>query len=181
MVGGGGGETQRSTTELWEYYLSVDWDRGRLVGWWGWGGLVGWGGVVAVPSLGLWGVDGGALVGDVGDEASLVVSVVGDDLHPAVGKVHPVGAVDLAVRVLVLGLLEGSAGVLVLDAILVGVGLGRKLLLVLVGGGLVGWGWGRMVRSGGGLVGGGGGGGGPSAKATATRAEAAAILENILA
>ena len=53
--------------------LGLGW--GGLVDWGS--GLVGWGGVVAVPSLGLWWVDSGSLIGDVSDEASLVVGVVG--------------------------------------------------------------------------------------------------------
>lgn len=134
---------------------------GGLVDWgswfvgWGRSGFVGWGGVVAVPSLGLWWVDSCSLVGDVSDEASLVVSVVGDDLDTAVGKVHTVGSVNLAIGVLVLSLLEGGAGVLVLDTVLVSVWLRGELLhrFVVGGRGVVGdrgrlVGRGRRGRSG---------------------------------
>ena len=76
--------------------LGLGW--GGLVDWGS--GLVGWGGVVAVPSLGLWWVDSGSLIGDVSDEASLVVGVVSDDLDTAVRKVHTVGSVNLAIGVL---------------------------------------------------------------------------------
>jgi hypothetical protein len=113
----------------------------------GGGGLVDWGsgfvcrgGVVAVPSLRLWWVHSGSLIRDISDEASLVVSVVGDDLNTAIGKVHTVGSVNLAIGVLVLSLLEGGAGVLVLDTVLVSVWLRGELLhgFVVGGGGVVG-------------------------------------------
>jgi len=116
--------------------LGLGW--GGLVDWGS--GLVGWGGVVAVPSLGLWWVDSGSLIGDVSDKASLVVGVVSDDLDTAVRKVHTVGSVNLAIGVLVLCLLEGGAGVLVLDTVLVSVWLRGELLhgFVVGGGGVVG-------------------------------------------
>ena len=76
--------------------LGLGW--GGLVDWGS--GLVGWGGVVAVPSLGLWWVDSGSLIGDVSDEASLVVGVVGDDLSPAVGEGNTVLAGNNTVVIL---------------------------------------------------------------------------------
>merc|ERR1719310_1332701 len=93
----------------------------------GWGGLVDWG-------SGLVGWSGG------GAEASLVVGVVSADLDTAVRKVHTVGSVNLAIGVLVLCLLEGGAGILVLDTVLVSVWLRGELLhwFVVGGGGVVG-------------------------------------------
>lgn len=83
----------------------------------------------AVSAGGLWGVDGGALVLDVGDVAVEGVGVVGDDLDAAVGKVDPVLALNVAAGILGLCLVEVGAGVSVLHAVLVGEGLGRKNLL----------------------------------------------------
>ena len=73
-------------------------------------------------------VDGLALVPDVGDVAVLVVGVVGDDLGAAVGEGDAVLAADDAVLVLRLLLVEVGAGVLVLDAVLVGEGARGQLV-----------------------------------------------------
>ena len=109
------------------------------------GGLVGGGGV-AVSTGGLRGVDGGALVGDVGDESVLVVGGVGGGLDPAVGESDHEASGNNTVGVLGLGLLEVGVAVVVGDAILVGVRLGRQLLLhVLDNRGLVG-GRGAILR-----------------------------------
>ncbi len=117
------------------------------------GGLVG-----SIATLGGRGVLGLSLVADIGDEA-LGGGLVADDLHPAVREVDTVLSVQVAVSILLLLLGEVSAGVLIPDAVLVGEGLGGKLLL-LVRRGLVGAGRGGV--GGGGLVGGRGlvGGGG---------------------
>jgi len=90
-------------------------------------------------------VAGHALVLDVGDEAVVVVSVVGDDLQKnfhgqhtfrcwflshlsaAVGQGDPVLSGDDAILVLGLLLVEAGAGVAVLDAVGVGEGPGRDL------------------------------------------------------
>ena len=67
-------------------------------------------------------VGGSAVVGDLGDVAGGVVGVVVHVLDAAVGKVDRVGAVPHTGAVVRLGLLEGGAGVVVVDAVLVGVG-----------------------------------------------------------
>merc|ERR1719431_2490343 len=67
-------------------------------------------------------VSGGAVVGDLGDVACGIVGVVVDVLDPAVGKVDGVGAVPHTGAVVRLSLLEGGAGVVIVDAVLVGVG-----------------------------------------------------------
>ena len=67
-------------------------------------------------------VGGSAVVGDLGDVAGGVVGVVVHMLDAAVGKVDRVGAVPHTGAVVRLGLLEGGAGVVVVDAVLVGVG-----------------------------------------------------------
>ena len=67
-------------------------------------------------------VGGSAVVGDLGDVAGGVVGVVVHVLDAAVGKVYRVGAVPHTGAVVRLGLLEGGAGVVVVDAVLVGVG-----------------------------------------------------------
>ena len=54
----------------------------------GGGGVSGLG--CAVSSDGLWGVDGGSLVLDVGDVAVDLIGVVGHDLDATVGKVDTV-------------------------------------------------------------------------------------------
>merc|ERR1719318_2369300 len=68
------------------------------------------------------GVRSGTVVGDLGDVAGGVVGVVVDMLDAAVGKVDGVGAVPHTGAVVRLGLLESGAGVVVVDAVLVGVG-----------------------------------------------------------
>merc|ERR1712203_667104 len=68
------------------------------------------------------GVRSGTVVGDLGDVAGGVVGVVVDVLDSAVGKVDGVGAVPHTGAVVRLGLLESGAGVVVVDAVLVGVG-----------------------------------------------------------
>ena len=67
-------------------------------------------------------VSSSAVVGDLGDVAGGVVGVVVDMLDAAVGKVDGVGAVPHTGAVVRLGLLESGAGVVVVDAVLVGVG-----------------------------------------------------------
>ena len=83
------------------------------------GGVVGGGGV---GNHGGSVVVGLSLVGDIGHVAVVVVGVVGDVLDPAVGKVDGVGALHNTGAVVVLSLLEGSAGVVVSDSVGVGVG-----------------------------------------------------------
>ena len=95
-------------------------------------GLVGGSGVVGLGLI--LGVDRGAVVLDISDVAVVVVSGVGDSLDTAVGEVDLVRARNgLAVSGL-LGV-EVSAGVVVVDAVLVAVGLGA---LIVVSGGMRG-------------------------------------------
>merc|ERR1719397_1916074 len=67
-------------------------------------------------------VRGSAVIGDLGNVASGIVCVVVDVLDTAVGKVDRVGAVPHTGAVVRLSLLEGGAGVVIVDAVLVGVG-----------------------------------------------------------
>ena len=66
---------------------------------WGRGGLVG-GGRVSVSLLGLWGVDGGALVGDISDESVDVISGVGGGLDSAIRKSNHEATSDNAIAIL---------------------------------------------------------------------------------
>ena len=63
------------------------------------GGLVS-GGSVAVSLLGLRGVDGGSLVGDISDESVLVISSVGGGLDSAVRKSNHEAASDDSIAIL---------------------------------------------------------------------------------
>ena len=112
------------------------------------GGLVGGGGV-AVSLLGLRGVDGGSLVGDISDESVVVVSGVGGGLDSAVGKSNCEASTDNAVAILALSLLEVGLAVVISDSVLIGERL-RGELLLLVGSRLV-IGRGRGVSRGGGV------------------------------
>merc|ERR1719474_1756741 len=104
------------------YLAGVRRGRSRLVGLLG--PLVGSrSGVGAVSSLGCGGVLGCALVRHVSDESTLVVSVVADCLHTAVGKVHLVRSLHNTVLILALLLVVVGAGVVVLDSVLVREGL----------------------------------------------------------
>jgi hypothetical protein len=92
-------------------------------------------GAIAAGRLGR--VDGRALVGDVSHETIDMVSRVGRRLDATVGQGDDKGALDDAVGVLRLGLLEVGLAVVVVDAVLVGKRLGRELLLRVGGGGAV--------------------------------------------
>merc|ERR1712203_526275 len=83
-------------------------------------------------------VRSGTVVGDLGDVAGGVVGVVVDVLDAAVGKVDGVGAVPHAGAVVRLSLLESGAGVVVVDAVLVGVGgdLGEVVVADSMGNGV---------------------------------------------
>ena len=102
------------------------------------GGVGSDGGGVAVPTGGLRGVDGGALVADLGHEPVDVVGGVLGGLDPAVGEGDHVAADDDTGGVLGLGLLEVGLAVVVVDTVLVGEGLGGQLLLHMGGGGVLG-------------------------------------------
>ena len=82
--------------------------------------------------------DGLSVVGDLGDVSLSVVGPVVDVLDAAVGKVDGVGAVPHTGAVVRLGLLESGAGVVVVDAVLVGVGgdLGEVVVADSMGNGV---------------------------------------------
>ena len=84
-------------------------------------------------------VSGSAVVGDLGDVASGIVGVVVHVLDAAVGKVDRVGAVPHTGAIVRLSLLESGAGVVIVDAVLVGVGgnLGKIVVADSVGDGVV--------------------------------------------
>merc|ERR1719370_1866748 len=67
-------------------------------------------------------VRGSAVVGDLGHVSVNIVGVVVHVLDTAVGKVDRVGSVPHTGAVVRLSLLEGGAGVVIVDAVLVGVG-----------------------------------------------------------
>merc|ERR1712038_1676124 len=84
------------------------------------------------------------LVPHVGNEAVLVVGVVGDDLNTAVRKLHSVLPLDDSVLILSLSLGEVSS-ILVSTSVFVGKWLGWQFFLV-VGSGVVGCRRWRVVR-----------------------------------
>merc|ERR1719237_1049309 len=67
-------------------------------------------------------VGSSARVGDLSDVTINVVGVVVDSLDTAVGKIDRVGSLNNTGAIVALGLAEGSAGVVVGNAIVVGVG-----------------------------------------------------------
>ena len=88
------------------------------------------GGSVTVSTSGLWGVDGGSLVGNIGDESVVVIGGVGGGLDPTVGKSDHERSGNVSGGILGLGFLEVGLAVVVIDSILVAEGLGSKLLLL---------------------------------------------------
>ena len=104
---------------------------------WGWG-LVSWG--MSVSLLGLWWVDWGSLVGDIGDESVDVVSGVLGGLDSAVGKSDHERSGDDTVSVLGLGLLEVGLAVVISNSVFVGIWLRGELLLDVWGRGTISWG-----------------------------------------
>ena len=103
----------------------------------GGGGLVGGGGV-SVSLLGLWGVDWGALVGDISDESVDVISGVGGGLDSAVRKSNHEATRDETVGILCFCLLEVGLAVVISHSVLVSIRLGGKLLRSVGSGGSVG-------------------------------------------
>ena len=95
---------------------------------------------MAVSILGLRGVDGGTLVGDISDESVVVVSGVGGGLDSAVGKSDHEASDNLALSILALGLLEVSLAVVISNSVFVGERLGSQLLGGIGGGCAIGWG-----------------------------------------
>ena len=75
---------------------------------------------MAVSSCGLRGVDGGSLVGNIGDESVVVVGGVGGGLDPTVGKGDHEFSGDVSGGVLGLSPLEACPAVVVVDTVLVG-------------------------------------------------------------
>ena len=104
---------------------------------WGWG-LVSWG--MSVSLLGLWWVDWGSLVGDIGDESIDVVSGVLGGLDSAVGESDHEASGNNTVGILCLGLLEVGLAVVISNSVFVGVWLRGELLLDVRGGGSISWG-----------------------------------------
>ena len=109
------------------------------------GGSIGRGSMT-VSLLGLRGVDGSSLVGDISNESVVVVSGVGGGLDSAVGKSNNEATSDNTIAILALGLLEVGLAVVISNSILIGERLRGKLLL-LVGSRLVGRGWGVRHRN----------------------------------
>ena len=103
----------------------------------GGGGLVGGGGM-SVSLLGLWGVDWGALVGDISDESVDVISGVGGGLDSAVRKSNHEATRDETVGILCFCLLEVGLAVVISHSVLVSIRLGGKLLRSVGSGGSVG-------------------------------------------
>ena len=103
------------------------------------GGLVGGGGV-AVSLLGLRGVDGGSLVGDISDESVDVVSGVGGGLDSAVGKSNHEATGNDTVGILCFCLLEVGLAVVISDSVLISIRLRGELLWGIGSGGAIGGG-----------------------------------------
>merc|ERR1719410_648292 len=102
----------------------------------GWLGSVSGG--VAGSLLGLWGVDGGSLVGDISDESVDVVSGVSGGLDSAVGKSNHEATGNETVGILCFCLLEVGLAVVISHSVLVSVRLGGELLRHVGSGGSVG-------------------------------------------
>jgi len=136
---------------VWSRFVN-NWSRvvWSWLGWVVWSRLVDDGGRVVWLGV-VWLVVWLSLILDVGNVAVFVVGGVGDNLCATVRKGDAVLAGDCAVVVLDLLLVEESAGVLVLDSVLIGERPGRDLVGVSVMNRFV-WGRGRVV--GGRMVGG---------------------------
>jgi hypothetical protein len=83
---------------------------------------------VSVSTCGLRRVDRGALVGHLSNKAVDMVGSVGGGLDTAVRESDHEGSLDNTIGILGLSLLEVSLGVVVIDSVLIGEGLGGKLL-----------------------------------------------------
>ena len=92
---------------------------------------------MAVSLLGLWGVDGGSLVGDISDESVVVISGVGGGLDSAIGKSNHEATGDKTVGILCFCLLEVGLAVVISHSVLVSVRLGGELLGDIGSGGSV--------------------------------------------
>ena len=94
--------------------------------------------MVSVSLLGLWGVDGGTLVGDISDESVDVVGGVGGGLDPAVRKSNHEAAGDETVGILSFCLLEVGLAVVISNSVLVSIRLRGELLGSIGSGGSIG-------------------------------------------
>ena len=92
---------------------------------------------MAVSLLGLRGVDGGSLVGDISDESVLVISSVGGGLDSAVRKSNHEATGNDTVGILCFCLLEVGLAVVISHSVLVSVRLGGELLRHVGSGGSV--------------------------------------------
>jgi len=97
---------------------------------------------VTVSTLGCLGVDRSTLIGDLSNESVVVVSGVGGGLDSAIRKGNGERSGYIAISILGLGLLEVSLAVVISNTVLIGIGLGGKLLnrSMIGGGGTIGWG-----------------------------------------
>ena len=75
---------------------------------------------MAVSLLGLWGVDWGALVGDISDESVVVIGGVGGGLDSAVRKGNGERSSYVSISVLGFSLLEVGLGVVISNAVFIG-------------------------------------------------------------
>ena len=101
---------------------------------------------MTISLLGLRGVDGSSLIGDISNESVVVVSGVGGGLDSAIGKSNNEATSDNTIAILALSLLEVGLAVVISNSILIGERLRGKLLL-LVGSRLVGTDWGVSHRN----------------------------------
>ena len=100
------------------------------------GGSIGRGSMT-VSLLGLRGVDGSSLVGDISDESIVVISGVSGGLDSAIGKSNHEATGNKTVGILCFCLLEVGLAVVISHSVLVGVWLGGKLLRSVGSGGSV--------------------------------------------
>ena len=96
---------------------------------------------MAVSLLGLWGVDGGSLVGDISDESVDMVSSVGGGLDSAIGKSNHEATGNKTVGILCFCLLEVGLAVVISHSVLVGERLGGELILLVSWSSVVSWSW----------------------------------------
>ena len=95
---------------------------------------------MSVSTCGLWGVDWGSLIGDLGDESVGVVSSVGGGLDTAIRKSNHEATLDNTVGILCFCLLEVSLAVVIIDSILISKRLRGKLLWGIRSRGSICWG-----------------------------------------
>ena len=86
---------------------------------------------MTVSLLGLRGVDGSSLIGDISNESVVVVSSVGGGLDSAVGKSNHEATGNDTVGILCFCLLEVGLAVVISNSIFISVRLRGKLLLLV--------------------------------------------------